>query len=575
MAVLSLTIFIGCSSSKTFDMENNPNEGTDVFSVNTPDNNTTHDSESKVDSSSPPPDSAYNPPSAETTETSDATSDSSDSVDAGDSNVDVNALDDSDDDTTDSTDTTDTDSADGDSGMIVVPPSPDTFVGIDTPVVNTETSPDTTDTVDNIETTESDDSDDNSDTPASIDSADGEETEIAVVPVCLCDDDDACTVDTCVDNECIHVLTYWCVECVDDADCAGVGWCPGPANTSILLATGKCGVDGTCEAVGKQCPDGEICAMTDNIDGPYAWGAKCIPTPECYVDAECDDGDVCNGAETCDMNKCVAGQKLVCSDFNVCTDDFCDSVEGCVYEQNTNPCDDGDICTTNSCDATTGCIYKPISGCCKTDIDCNDINQCTGDACIKSSGECVHFGLLGNCDDGNACTTNDTCQVGKCIGGSTLDCNDGNACTADSCDSTTGCANVKIPCCEDVDCDEIKDEVDNCPNVFNPGQGDKDKDGVGDACDTINTCKVKKGGFPPTFEEKHNCIDGCFVGDTIVCIVCVSPPPAVACTGDYDQDGAMSCEGDCNIWDQFKTFQCWPDEKKPTACSGSSWTPTY
>lgn len=34
----------------------------------------------------------------------------------------------------------------------------------------------------------------------------------------------------------------------------------------------------------------------------------------------------------------------------------------------------------------------------------------------------------------------------------------------------------------DVDCDAVEDSVDNCPERFNPDQGDLDLDGAGDAC---------------------------------------------------------------------------------------------
>ena len=46
----------------------------------------------------------------------------------------------------------------------------------------------------------------------------------------------------------------------------------------------------------------------------------------------------------------------------------------------------------------------------------------------------------------------------------------------DACDST--------PNGPDTDGDGVPDTTDNCVNVANPGQSDKDGDGIGDACDS-------------------------------------------------------------------------------------------
>ena len=37
----------------------------------------------------------------------------------------------------------------------------------------------------------------------------------------------------------------------------------------------------------------------------------------------------------------------------------------------------------------------------------------------------------------------------------------------------------------DADGDGVRNGIDNCPLIFNPDQADKDRDGVGDACDTV------------------------------------------------------------------------------------------
>jgi len=84
------------------------------------------------------------------------------------------------------------------------------------------------------------------------------------------------------------------------------------------------------------------------------------------------------------------------------------------------------------------------AGCTKKE-DCDDNNPCTKDKCDTEAGQCEfkphdsgnHYGQPIGCDDGNACTSGDTCHAGVCAGANVPDdtaCNDSNACTrADSC----------------------------------------------------------------------------------------------------------------------------------------------
>src|SRR5207247_9630517 len=104
---------------------------------------------------------------------------------------------------------------------------------------------------------------------------------------------------------------------------------------------------------------------------------------------------------------------------------------GCAHTNNTPPCNDGNACTTNDACSGGRCVGGAAP-------NCDDGNLCTDDTCSPSTG-CAHTNNTAPCNDGNACTTNDACSGGRCIGGPAPNCNDGNGCTDDGCDLATGC----------------------------------------------------------------------------------------------------------------------------------------
>ena len=53
--------------------------------------------------------------------------------------------------------------------------------------------------------------------------------------------------------------------------------------------------------------------------------------PQCLTDAGCNDGNVCNGAETCQGGTCAGGTPLNCDDGDACTTDTCDPAAGCQH----------------------------------------------------------------------------------------------------------------------------------------------------------------------------------------------------------------------------------------------------
>ncbi len=54
------------------------------------------------------------------------------------------------------------------------------------------------------------------------------------------------------------------------------------------------------------------------------------PAGECAADADCDDGDACNGEERCEESACVAGLPPACEASDACHLASCDPASGCV-----------------------------------------------------------------------------------------------------------------------------------------------------------------------------------------------------------------------------------------------------
>jgi subtilisin family serine protease len=124
-------------------------------------------------------------------------------------------------------------------------------------------------------------------------------------------------------------------------------------------------------------------AGTGRLDALAA--ANAVPVPQCVTDSACNDGNPCNGIETCGSGVCASGTPLNCDDANPCTADACNPMAGCQH----TPVADGTAC-----------------------------------------------------GEGNACTVGQTCHAGACTAGAPVNCDDGIACTADACVSGRGCVHT-------------------------------------------------------------------------------------------------------------------------------------
>jgi hypothetical protein len=216
-----------------------------------------------------------------------------------------------------------------------------------------------------------------------------------------------------------------------------------------------------------------------------------------------------------------------CDDDNPCTDDAC--IGGaCQNTPNTEPCDDGNACTTGDTCSQGTCGGSPV--------DCDDNNVCTDDSCDPVTG-CVNTDNEAPCDDGNACTTGDTCSAGDCVGGPALDCDDGNGCTDDSCDSATGCVQTdNTASCDDGDACTTGDRCADGGCVGGPPP----ECGLADGCCGPDCSSIEDqdcGGSDP-------CAD-CFKGVCDeVCHPVKDGPGCPDCAPSFCGDGI--CEGDEN-----------------------------
>jgi len=241
-----------------------------------------------------------------------------------------------------------------------------------------------------------------------------------------CDDDNPCTKDSCKpDTGCSHSPTSQ------------------PCSDGNVCTTGDACVAGACSpSAVLDCDDGNLCT-----DDSCHQTLGCQHTPN---DAPCDDADACTLTDNCEGGACSGTGEPDCDDNDVCTDDACDSKVGCTHTHNTASCDDGNACTGQDACADGLCIGGPPP-------DCNDNDVCTDDECDSAEG-CKHVGNTAPCDDGDPCTSDDTCDHGACVPGPALSCDDGIGCTTDSC-TQAGCTHSWAECYVQPGPDEGMDHV--------------------------------------------------------------------------------------------------------------------
>lgn len=322
-------------------------------------------------------------------------------------------------------------------------------------------------------------------------------------PKCVCPDGDEDT--SGLGTKCVPPTTG-CAEDCGDGYCIDGVCCENPCDDPPACQT----------AEGATCADGKTCVYANVDDG-----------------TECDDGDACTEKDACTEGAC-AGTALDCDDGNPCTADSCDQTDGCV--------NDGTDITTTGCAPDTlcasgfKCAGNKRGDCNPTDaVNCSAMTiGCNLGTCDEGTGDCVATVLEDGavCNDGNECTTDDTCQSGNCTAGAPLVCDDGNACTDDSCDTQSGCVATI-----------------DATNACAVG-GDGDPCTTGDHCDNTGACVGTPKSCPPS--------DQCHVG------IC---NPSDGSCGQMNKDNGTACNDSKNCTkDEVCTNGVCADADSNSAC---------
>lgn len=368
-------------------------------------------------------------------------------------------------------------------------------------------------------------------------------------------------------------------------------WLDFTPNTGVLWPGQSVVIEATANAAGL--PAGSyfealVRVTSGDPSGPLDILATLVVSP-CTDDAQCDDGAVCNGYETCGPNGlCLPGTPVNCDDGVGCTNDVCVEPTGaCTHAADDTRCDNGLMCDgTESCDPTLGCragtpvtcpddgvactndvCSEALGGCdhvpddllCDNGVFCDGweycdwlagcqpgFDPCWPQQCDESTDTCLSCAADTDCDDGVPCTV-DTCDLasGFCyiMGDDTL-CDDGLFCNGfEYCDYILGCQPdyCESPCFGQP-CDEANDTCGYCVV-----DADCD-DGV--VC-TVDTCDVATG-FCNIVGDDASCDDGLFCNGIEYCDYCLGCQvwydPCAGSPCDEENDTCWSCltDADCD-----------------------------
>ena len=244
-------------------------------------------------------------------------------------------------------------------------------------------------------------------------------------------------------------ITLACPDCDDGNQCNGPEVCNqttltcDPGTPLVCNDSNACTVDSCIPASGCSfvnrppdfCDDDNAC--TDDL---------CVPATGCTNTQK--PPDFCDDSNECTVDICVPATGCsntqqppdFCDDDNECTTDICDPATGCENTQvPPDFCDDDSTCTADICDPEEGCVNTPLPpdqmppeclGSCRmtgghnwdvVDAEFNENGKVyttggqigapneTGCCDFPPKGKCVEGTCTGGKNAGDACSSNEDC----------------------------------------------------------------------------------------------------------------------------------------------------------------------
>jgi hypothetical protein len=187
-----------------------------------------------------------------------------------------------------------------------------------------------------------------------------------------------------------------------------------------------------CDGPAPSCPAGRTCVQISTGEHFCVLaGADGGTGTDADAGCACDDGNPCNGQETCDVaGACSPGTPVDCTAMDAdCVVGACVAADGtCATTPRPDgtACDDGLLCTVADFCSGGTCTGLPACGLTGCEEGCDEAAGGTCGGTPPPDGT--------PCSSGTFCATGETCLAGACAGGAPRDC---DASAADQCNMGT------------------------------------------------------------------------------------------------------------------------------------------